>query len=91
MSVTRRTVLEQLATASDAGTRETTTIEALAAELGTSERTIQIHLAGLEDCELARRDSDGRVRVTITGEELLELNTDEMVIVEPTGTPDGRK
>ncbi|MFD1564483.1 hypothetical protein ACFR99_13105 [Haloarchaeobius amylolyticus] len=82
MAVTRREVLEHLATASDGETRETT-IEALAAALEADERTIESHLHGLADCELARIRSDGSARVTITGEELLELELDELVIVDP--------
>lgn len=86
MSVTRRTVLEQLATASDAEHRETTTIEALASALDADKHTIEAHLNGLAACELARINTDGRVRVTITGEELLELEADEMVVIDPSIT-----
>lgn len=82
MSVTRRVVLEQLATASDADQRETTTTAALAAALDTDERTIESRLNGLETCELVRTFPDGRVRITVTGEELLALDTDEMMIVD---------
>ena len=82
MAVTRRAVLEQLATASDAGQRETTTTAALAAMLETDEGTIESHLNGLAACELVRTYPNGRVRITITGEELLALDTDEMVIVD---------
>jgi Mn-dependent DtxR family transcriptional regulator len=82
MAVRRRAVLEQLATASDAGQRETTTTAALAAMLETDEGTIESHLNGLAACELVRTYPDGRVRITITGEELLALDTDELVIVD---------
>jgi Mn-dependent DtxR family transcriptional regulator len=82
MAVTRRAVLEQLATASDAGQRETTTTAALAAMLETDEGTIESHLDALAACELVRMYPDGRVRITITGEELLALDTDELVIVD---------
>jgi len=82
MSVTRRVVLEQLDTASDADQRETTTTAAIAAALDTDEETIESHLNGLTACELVRTYPDGRVRITITGEELLALDTDEMVIVD---------
>ncbi|MDZ7745855.1 MAG: hypothetical protein U5K28_04780 [Halobacteriales archaeon] len=82
MSVTRRAVLEQLARASDAEQRETTTKPALAATLDTDEGTIESHLNGLAACELVRTYPDGRVRITITGEELLALDTDELVIVD---------
>lgn len=90
MPVTRRAVLEQLAEASDATRQQTTTIEALAAALDADEHTVEAHLNGLEACELARTDSDGRAHVTITGEQLLELDTDEMVIVDPA-TPNVEK
>lgn len=82
MSVTRKTVLEQLAAMSDAERQETTTIKALASTLDTDEDRVETHLNGLEGCELARIGPDGAARVTITGEELLELDTDEMVIID---------
>jgi len=89
MSVTRRTVLEQLAAVSDATRAETTTIDALAATLDTEEHTVEAHLHGLEACDLARIEPDGTARVTITGEQLLALDTDEMVIVDAaTPTPE---
>jgi len=79
-------VLEQLAAASDAARRETTTVEGVAAALDGDERAVEAHLNGLAACELARIEPDGRVRVTITGEELLELDIDETVIVDPDRT-----
>jgi hypothetical protein len=82
MSITRRAVLVELARASDAEQRETTTTPALAATLDTDEGTIESHVNGLAACELARTYPDGRVRITITGEELLALDTDELVIVD---------
>lgn len=82
MSVTRRAVLEQLATTSDADQRETTTTAAIAAALNTDEETVESHLNGLAACELVRTYPDGQARITITGEELLALDTDEMVIVD---------
>ncbi|MDZ7745809.1 MAG: hypothetical protein U5K28_04525 [Halobacteriales archaeon] len=82
MSITRRAVLTRLAAESDAERNETISIEALAAALGANTSTIEAHLNGLEACELARREAGGRVRVTITGEQLLELDTDEAVIVD---------
>jgi hypothetical protein len=89
MSVTRRVVFEQLAAASDATRRETATVEALAATLDAGEHVVKSHIEGLEDCDLARRGPDGTARVTITGEELLALDTDEMVIVDaPTPDPE---
>jgi len=82
MSVTRRVVLDQLATKSDADRRETTTKTVLATSLDTDEATIESHVDGLEDCELAKTYRDGSVRITITGEELLALDTDNIVIVD---------
>ena len=82
MSVTRRAVLKQLATASDADQRETTRKAALAAALNTDEGTIESHLDALEACELVRTYPDGRARITVTGEELRALDTDELVIVD---------
>jgi len=89
MPVPRRTVLEELAAESDAAARETTTVAALAAALEIDERAVEAHLQGLVACELARVDPDGHARVTITGEELLELGTDEMVIVDAPGGSGG--
>jgi len=82
MSITRRVVLKQLAIASDAERRETTTKAALATTLGTDEQTIDSHIEGLAACELAKTYSDGRIRITITGEELLDLDIEELVIVD---------
>lgn len=82
MTVTRRVVLEQLASVSDAEERETTTKRTLAVTLETDQQTIDTHVAGLAACDLVRADPDGGVRITITGEELLELDTEEMVIVD---------
>ncbi|WP_435178806.1 hypothetical protein [Halorussus sp. AFM4] len=90
MPVTRRTVLEELAALSDAERQETTTVEALSSALEADEHAVEAHLNGLEACELARIDSDGRARVTITGEELLELDTDGMAVIDPT-TPDAER
>lgn len=84
MAVKRRGVLEQLVAASDAEGRETTTVNSLVSALDADKRTVEAHLNGLEACELARRTPDGNVRVTITGEELLELETDDVVIVDST-------
>lgn len=83
MSVTRQTVLEQLAKQSDAGTEEMTSVSSIVAALNCDEQTARGHLEHLDACELARLYSDGRVRVTITGEELLELDTGEGIIIDP--------
>lgn len=88
MAVTRLAVLSQLATASDAKRRETTTPEALASALDAEEGEIEAHLDALAACELARRESGRTVRVTVTGEELLELGTDDVVVVDPPPSRD---
>jgi Mn-dependent DtxR family transcriptional regulator len=90
MPVPRRAVLDQLAAESDATAQETTTVVTLAATLEIDERAVEAHLQGLAACELARIDADGNARVTITGEELLELGTDEVVIVDTAGRAPGR-
>lgn len=64
MSVTRRSVLKQLAAVSDATQRETTTIEVLATTLNTDRQTIESHLDGLIACELAVLYPDGSIRIT---------------------------
>jgi DNA-binding transcriptional ArsR family regulator len=89
MSVTRRDVLERLEGRSDASTGERTSIEALTETLAVDERTVREHLDGLESCELADVDSDGQARITVTGEELLALDLDEMIIVDPEATDRG--
>lgn len=83
MAITRRVVLEELAAVTDADRGETTTRRALVRRLDTDERTIDAHLDGLAACDLVRTYPDGRVRITITGDELLQLETDEFVIVQP--------
>jgi Mn-dependent DtxR family transcriptional regulator len=82
VTVSRQKVLECLAAATDANARETTTVKALAAELDVEEGTLEGCLDRLAACELARTRHDGHVRITITGEELLELDTEEVIIVE---------
>lgn len=89
MSVTRRDVLEELDRRSDASAGERTSIEALADALAVGERTVREQLDGLESCELADVDPDGQVRITVTGEELLALDLDEMIIVDPETADDG--
>ena len=90
MTVTRRVVLEELAAASDAAREDTTTIRHLASRLNVDDSVIEGHLGALASCELARMEGAETVRVTITGEELLELDTDEGVIVDTqSGNPGG--
>jgi Mn-dependent DtxR family transcriptional regulator len=82
MSVTRRAVLERLARTSDAEQEATTTTTALAASLDTDEHVVESHVDSLAACELVRTYPDGRVRITITGEELLALDIDDTVVVD---------
>ncbi|MEF8779202.1 MAG: hypothetical protein V5A46_00815 [Haloferacaceae archaeon] len=90
MAVTRRDVLERLAAESDAGAERTTTVWALAAGFDAGEETVAAHLRELEACALARTFPDGRVRITITGEELLALDVDDVVIVPSREDCSGR-
>lgn len=90
MSISRRTALERLAATTDAACGETTTVRALASALDADERVIEAHLDVLTECELARTCADGTVRVTITGEELLELGTVETVVVDPSASDTDR-
>lgn len=85
MTVTRRAVFEQLAARSGVEPRETTTVERLATLLDADPRTVETHLEMLEACSLARIRTDGRARITETGQELLELSTDGLVVVDPCG------
>lgn len=90
MTVTRRVVLEELAASSDAARGDTTTIGSIASSLNTDEHVVEEQLEALVTCELARLVDDENVRVTITGEELLELDTDDGVIVDTqSGNPGG--
>jgi hypothetical protein len=89
MPVTRRTVLECLAAGSDAESRDTTTVDALVAELDGDEQTVEAHVAALEACELAHMTPNGDARVTITGEELLALEPDELLVVAPRTPTEG--
>ncbi|MFD1684919.1 hypothetical protein [Halobellus litoreus] len=82
----RRAVLERLAATSDARARETTTVGALASDLEADERAVEAHLNALIACALARRDATGKVRVTITGEEFLELDFGDGVVVDAAPT-----
>lgn len=86
MAEMRHAVLEQLAAASDAERRETTTIDALAVTLDVDERPVEAHLQTLASCDLARFDGEGRVRVTCTGEEFLELDIDGMAILDTSAS-----
>jgi hypothetical protein len=85
MSVTRRDVLEELERQSDASTEERTSVESLTDALAVDERTVRERLDGLESCALADVGADGQARITVTGEELLALDLDEMIVVDPEG------
>lgn len=83
MTVTRRTVLTELAAASGVEPSEATVIGALAGALHAEPAAIETHLNGLVAYEFARREPDGAVRVTVTGEQLLELDLPlEAIIVD---------
>lgn len=82
MALTRREVFEYLAESSSATPRETTTVGSLASALNTDRRTVESHLDALEACNLVHNRSNGRVRVTITGEELLEIDPAEIVVID---------
>lgn len=87
MSVSRHTVLERLAAMSDAERDERTTVAALATALDADDGTIAAHVDRLAACELATVTADRHVRVTVTGEELLALDTDDVVIIDPEVEP----
>lgn len=82
--VTRLAVLQALSGASDASGRETTTITGLAAALDADKTCVRTRVQGLADCDLAKLHPDGRVRVTITGQQLLALRPEGPVIVGPS-------
>lgn len=82
MTVTRRAVLEELAAASGAEPPETTSVDALAAALEAEPSAIEARLDELVARELALRTPDGAPRVTLTGEQLLELDLTAGVIID---------
>jgi len=82
MNPTRSDVLELLAATSAAQPRSTTSVEALAETLEADEQTVVNHVKSLETLELARTYPDSRIRVTITAEELLELDVEGQVVVD---------
>jgi Mn-dependent DtxR family transcriptional regulator len=84
MTSTRHDVFEALVEATEAADSETTSPATLASTLGADTETVDAHLRGLADCGLARRYGEGRVRVTVTGEALAELDVDDVVVVSPT-------
>jgi DNA-binding IclR family transcriptional regulator len=85
MTDTRRLVLETLAEHSSSD-GETVTVSALAESLDLSESSVERQVAGLVECDLARTTTAG-VRVTLTGEELLELDVEGPVVVDPDSEP----
>jgi YbbR domain-containing protein len=81
MSDLRRTVLSTLADHSDAD-GETTTVATVADEVGAPEAVVRAQIDGLVDCDMAR-ETDRGVRVTVTAEQLLALDLDGPVVVDP--------
>jgi len=79
----RRDVLERLAARSDGDGGRTTTVAALAADLDVDVETVAGEVATLAGQSLATRTDDGGVRVTVTGEELLALDADGAILVDP--------
>jgi hypothetical protein len=55
----------------------------VATALDAAERVLETPLDGLCVCELARLEPDGRARVTVTSEEFLALDTDDVAILAP--------
>lgn len=74
----------RLSPMSDATRQETMTIEALATMPDADTYAIKSHLHGLENCNLAKTTPNGKVRATVTGEELLEIDAEEVIIVDTT-------
>jgi hypothetical protein len=83
MPVTRWAVMEALDAASQADPERWTTVSAIANDLGTDEEVVRTHLDRLATCELATVRTDGTARITITGQELLELDVEDVVVVDP--------
>lgn len=90
MAVTRRDILEELTITSGATRRKTTTIDALASGFAVDSQTIQTRIDGLSDCGLVEVDADGTVQLTSIGEQLLDLDAAEPVVVDYP-TPDAAK
>jgi DNA-binding IclR family transcriptional regulator len=81
MSDPRRAVLSALAAHSDAD-GETTTVATVAAAVGLPEAVARRQITGLVDCDLARETDEG-VRMTVTAEQLLALDLDGPVVIDP--------
>ena len=81
MSDLRRTVLSALAEHSDAE-GETTSVSTVAAAVDAPEAAVRAHVRGLIDCDMAR-ETDRGVRVTVTAEQLLALDLDGPIVVDP--------
>lgn len=90
MSITRHEVLEELAAASDASRGELTTVAALTASVDADRSQVLEHVNALVACELACLGPADGVRITVTGEELLELDTDNGAIIAPTTSTPNR-
>jgi Mn-dependent DtxR family transcriptional regulator len=85
VGVSRRDVLEATAAASEAWSGRETTVSSIAAGLDAEESVVESHLDRLAACELVAVGPGGCVRITVTGQELLELDVDGPIVVE---TPD---
>jgi hypothetical protein len=82
MTEPRVAVLEQLADQTDPDGDRTTTIETIATSLSLGEDIAEEHVDGLARADLATFTTDGEIRITITGEQFLELEVDDVVVVE---------
>jgi RIO-like serine/threonine protein kinase len=88
MTVTRLSVLEELTAVTDAERQETVTLDALAGRFEADREVVEGHVERLVACDLARFQPEQGVRVTITGEELLAIDADDPVIVDPSPDED---
>jgi Mn-dependent DtxR family transcriptional regulator len=82
MTEPRVAVLEQFGEKTDPDGDRTTTIETIAASLGIEEDLVDEHVQGLVTANLVKLTTDGQLRITITGEQFLELDVDDVVVVE---------
>jgi Mn-dependent DtxR family transcriptional regulator len=81
MTEPRVAVLEQLGQVTDPSGDRTTTIETIADSMDLEEGIAQKHVQGLQRADLVTVTPDGGIRITITGEQFLELDVEDVVVV----------
>jgi len=84
MTEPRVALLEQLGEVTDSSGERTTSIETIAASMDLEMDLAEKHVQGLQNVDLVTVAPDGELRITITGEQFLELDVEDVVIVAST-------